>query len=226
MRIMMRSALSERFEQGAGFRVSDAARSTHLAAIESAIEVAPPIVGNGWTMALRRRITGFLVATMTLAPAGVALAAQNALPGETLYPVKRAVEKIQVMFDPSIPDRHRSEESTALAASGPDTEVDEVAHDTPAAGLPTEADDGIEDSDDGVDAEGPEDEGAWAITQTPGGSEIDIERASDGPSAVADPTGDETDDEHSSDSDSGEGSSSDGDPEEESHSDSDAESSG
>jgi len=124
MKAMKRQQLTQMLEDWTKFRISDEARAAHLNAISEAIESAPavvPTVRSRWSMPLRRRITGLLVATMTLGPAGVAFAAQGSLPGDSLYPAKRVVERVQAVFDPSVPARHRLDEVSGLISRGDDS---------------------------------------------------------------------------------------------------------
>ncbi|NIA25450.1 MAG: hypothetical protein GWP04_07750 [Gammaproteobacteria bacterium] len=124
MRTMKRQQLTQMLEDWTKFEISEEARAGHLNAISAAVESAPvvlPVARSRWSMALRRRITGLLIATMTLGPAGVAFAAQGSLPGDSLYPAKRVVERVQAVFDPSIPARHRLDEVSGLMARGDDS---------------------------------------------------------------------------------------------------------
>lgn len=121
MRTMKRQQLTETLEGLTRFRISEEARATHIDAISEAIIAAPLGAAAGrtsWLTPLRRRITGLLVATMTLGPAGVAFAAQGSLPGDSLYPAKRVAEHVQAVFDPSLPARHRLDEASELLARG------------------------------------------------------------------------------------------------------------
>ncbi|GBD84808.1 hypothetical protein BMS3Abin02_01202 [bacterium BMS3Abin02] len=124
MKAMKRQQLTQMLEDWTKFRIPDEARAAHLNAISEAIESAPvvvPVVRSRWSTQLRRRITGLLVVTMTLGPAGVAFAAQGSLPGDSLYPAKRVVERVQAVFDPSVPARHRLDEVSGLIARGDDS---------------------------------------------------------------------------------------------------------
>ncbi|NOY56236.1 MAG: hypothetical protein GXP34_09655 [Actinobacteria bacterium] len=123
MKAMKRQQLTRMLEDRTKFQISDEARAAHLNAIAEAIESAPvvvPATRTRWSTSLRRRITGLLIATMTLGPAGVAFAAQGSLPGDSLYPAKRVVERVQAVFDPLVPARHRLEEVSGLMARGDD----------------------------------------------------------------------------------------------------------
>jgi hypothetical protein len=101
---------------GEAFRVevSQATRERHLAAISTAVRTTPPsrTVPH---LGLRRRVATALAAlTAVVAPVGTAVAAEGALPGEVLYPVKQFTEQVRAAFDDDVAARHRVEELEGL----------------------------------------------------------------------------------------------------------------
>lgn len=96
--------------------VTHEARERHLAAIEEAIRegATAPVPRRG----SRRVATLVLVAALGVLPAGVAFAAESALPGEALYPVKRVTEAVRSLIDDDVVAEHRVEELEALLAAG------------------------------------------------------------------------------------------------------------
>ena len=112
--------MSERdpLSQLAAFRidVDDATRALDLEAIRIELRRSP---GPG---AARRRWTLGIVVAMILAGPTAAIAADDAVPGDLLYPVKRAVEPIVQLFDRDVVAEHRVEELEGLI----DREADEA----------------------------------------------------------------------------------------------------
>ncbi|GMR02084.1 MAG: hypothetical protein BMS9Abin20_0410 [Acidimicrobiia bacterium] len=81
----------------------------HEATIAEALRAADlPVVASPsrW----RLRIPALVAAAMVVAPVGAAVAADNANPGDVLYPVKRIVEPIVSIFDSDVVASHRVEE--------------------------------------------------------------------------------------------------------------------
>lgn len=100
-------------------RISEAAQAKHVIAIAEALsvdvadeaEILVPIDSKR----KRRKLVASLLAAALLAPAGLAAASDNALPGDALYPVKKVTEKVLVLFDQDIVALHRVEELEAAA---------------------------------------------------------------------------------------------------------------
>lgn len=85
----------------------------HLAEMSAAIRTARPApipAGFG----VRRRIAAVVAAIFVVAPAGMALAAEDAVPGEFLYPVKVITERVRSFVDHDIKATHRVEELERL----------------------------------------------------------------------------------------------------------------
>jgi len=85
----------------------------HIAEIDSAIRTAPPTpIPTG--LGIRRRIAAAAAAIVVLAPAGMALAAEDAVPGDFLYPVKEITERVRSYIDQDVEATHRVEEVERL----------------------------------------------------------------------------------------------------------------
>lgn len=85
-------------------------RRDHLSVLRGELSRRRPRTGR-----LRRRAVVTLVAaTVTVLPVGVAAAAQGAVPGDVLYPVKLATERVQRLVDRDVASRHRVEELEVL----------------------------------------------------------------------------------------------------------------
>ncbi|MDH4308657.1 MAG: hypothetical protein OEX04_14405 [Acidimicrobiia bacterium] len=86
--------------------IPEATRMRHLAAIEAALRRRP-----------RRRIAVAAFVAAVLVPS-TAFAAEAALPGDLLYPVKRALEPVIGLVDADIAATHRIDELERLMARG------------------------------------------------------------------------------------------------------------
>lgn len=129
--------------------VCEPTRQQHLTAIDAelarhhadALAPASTLRGNAgrrrWT---RRWAAGVATATALFVPAGAAVAAaQSALPGDVLYPVKQLSEPAQGVFDPDVAARHRLDELETLLTRGSSPETLRSAADAAqlaVAGLP------------------------------------------------------------------------------------------
>lgn len=103
----------ERLSSAYRVEVAPETRERHLAELGAAIRTAPPApvpVGFG----LRRRVAAAVTAIFIVAPAGAALAAENAVPGDFLYPVKEITERVRSIVDHDIEATHRVEEVERL----------------------------------------------------------------------------------------------------------------
>lgn len=98
-------------DQLASFRteVEDEARARDLEAIRIELLRTSPVPA-----APRRRFALVVVVTMMLAGPAAALAADDALPGDLLYPVKRVAEPILQLLDDQFVAEHRIEEVAGL----------------------------------------------------------------------------------------------------------------
>ena len=100
----------------------------HLAEVNAAL-IQPPASPSLGRNARRRRLAGALAAaTLVLAPTAMAVAAEGSLPGEALYPMKQATERIRGLIDGDLVATHRVEELEALVeGEAPDELVFEAS---------------------------------------------------------------------------------------------------
>lgn len=99
--------LDERLRRALPTEVSPATRNRHLAVLERELAPSPP---TGW----RRRVTALGAAAALTVPTGVAVAAESAVPGDLLYPVKRVTETLRRLVDADVAAEHRVEELEQL----------------------------------------------------------------------------------------------------------------
>ncbi|MEN8113201.1 MAG: hypothetical protein ABFS21_02335 [Actinomycetota bacterium] len=88
-------------------------KERHIAEIAREIQTAPPVAVPS-RIGLRRRVAALAAALVVFAPAAMAVAADDAVPGELLYPVKQATERVMRLFAPDIEATHRVEEVERL----------------------------------------------------------------------------------------------------------------
>ena len=103
----------DRLSSAYTMEVGSETKERHLAEMGAAIRTAPPApipVGFG----VRRRIAAVVAAVFVVAPAGMALAAEDAVPGDFLYPVKEITERVRSFVDDDIEATHRVEEVERL----------------------------------------------------------------------------------------------------------------
>jgi hypothetical protein len=104
---------TDRLSSAYRIEVDPDTQERHLAEMSAAIRTAPPTpipAGFG----LRRRIAAAVAAIFIVAPAGMALAAENAVPGDFLYPVKEITERVRSYVDNDVEATHRVEEVERL----------------------------------------------------------------------------------------------------------------
>lgn len=108
----------ERLSAAYRTEVEEGTKERHLAEMSTAIRTAPPVpVPTGF--ALRRRIAGAAAAVVVVvAPVGMAVAAEDAVPGEFLYPLKQVTERVRAFVDDDIAATHRVEEAEHLVIRG------------------------------------------------------------------------------------------------------------
>ncbi|GMQ86223.1 MAG: hypothetical protein BMS9Abin07_1796 [Acidimicrobiia bacterium] len=85
----------------------------HLAAIEAELKSPSPIPVRRVRRRRRPAVMLAIIALVVLTAAG-AFAAENAVQGEPLYPVKQVTEWAQTWLDPTVPADHRIEELESL----------------------------------------------------------------------------------------------------------------
>ena len=112
--------LSERLRAAFEVEMSDETRERQLSAISAALNEEPsrvpaalPLVAH-W----RRRFAAFIAAATIFTPAAVAVAAEGALPGDMLYPVKQTTEDLRSVIDPTIAAKHRIDEADRMHENG------------------------------------------------------------------------------------------------------------
>ena len=103
----------DRLSSAYTMEVGSDTKDRHLAEMDAAIRTAPPApVPAGF--GVRRRVAAVVAAIFVVAPAGMALAAEDAVPGDFLYPVKEITERVRSFVDSDIEATHRVEEVERL----------------------------------------------------------------------------------------------------------------
>ena len=104
----------ERLSSAYRVEVAEDTKTRHIAEMGVALKAAPPApVPNGF--ALRRRLAGALAAVfVVVAPVGMAVAAEDSVPGDVLYPMKQVTERVRAVFDDQVEATHRVEEVERL----------------------------------------------------------------------------------------------------------------
>ena len=115
---MARKDALERLSAAYRTEVDEGTKERHIAEMSTAIRTAPP-APSSTGYALRSRVAGAAAAVLVvLAPVGMAVAAEDAVPGEFLYPVKQATERVRAFVDDDIAATHRVEEAERLVVRG------------------------------------------------------------------------------------------------------------
>ena len=115
---MARKDALERLSAAYRTEVDELTKQRHIAEMSTAIRTAPP-APSSTGYALRSRVAGAAAAVLVVvAPVGLAVAAEDAVPGEFLYPVKQATERIRAFVDGDIAATHRVEEAERLVVRG------------------------------------------------------------------------------------------------------------
>jgi len=104
----------ERLSSAYRVEVAEDTKTRHIAEMGAALKSAPPApVPTGF--ALRRRLAGALAAVfVVVAPVGMAVAAEDSVPGDVLYPMKQVTERVRAVFDDEVEATHRIEEVERL----------------------------------------------------------------------------------------------------------------
>ena len=115
---MARKDALERLSAAYRTEVDEVTKERHIVEMSAAIRTAPPApVSTGY--ALRSRVAGTAAAVLVVvAPIGMAVAAEDAVPGEFLYPLKQATERVRAFVDEDIAATHRVEEVERLVVRG------------------------------------------------------------------------------------------------------------
>ncbi|MGB5380784.1 MAG: hypothetical protein WBO25_07255 [Acidimicrobiia bacterium] len=98
--------------------VDEVTKERHIAEMSAVIRTAPP-APISTRHALRSRAAGAVAAVLIVAaPVGMAVAAEDAVPGEFLYPLKQVTERVRALVDDDIAATHRVEEAERLVVRG------------------------------------------------------------------------------------------------------------
>jgi len=103
----------DRLSSAYSISVDPETQQRHIAEVSAAIRTAPaaPVPAG---FGLRRRIAAAVAAIFIVAPAGMAIAAEDAVPGDVLYPVKEITERVRSYVDNDVKATHRVEEVERL----------------------------------------------------------------------------------------------------------------
>lgn len=100
---------TERLQDSFTITMDERTVALHEAAISEAL-LSTDIPAQASPARWRLRVPALVAAAMVVAPVGAAVAADNANPGDVLYPVKLIVEPIVSIFDTDVVATHRVEE--------------------------------------------------------------------------------------------------------------------
>ncbi len=103
----------DRLSSAYTMEVDPETRERHLVEMGVAIRMAPPAPVPVW-FGMRRRVAAAVAAIFIVAPVGMAVAAENAVPGDFLYPVKEITERVRSYVDQDIEATHRVQEVERL----------------------------------------------------------------------------------------------------------------
>jgi len=108
----------ERLSAAYRLEVDDGTKDRHIAEMSAALRTASPApIPTGF--ALRRRFAGGAAAVlMVVAPVGMAVAAEDSVPGEFLYPLKQVTERVRAFVGDDVAATHRVEEAERLVIRG------------------------------------------------------------------------------------------------------------
>ena len=103
----------DRLSSAYSISVDSETQQRHIAEVSAAIRTAPaaPVPAG---FGLRRRVAAAVAAIFIVAPAGMAIAAEDAVPGDILYPVKEITERVRSYVDKDVEATHRVEEVERL----------------------------------------------------------------------------------------------------------------
>lgn len=112
---------------GLRIEIEEPTRAEHRRSLHAAIETSRRPQRHRTTRWQRWAIAMAVVST-TVVPVG-AVASEQALPGDLLYPIKRFVEPVVQIFDPNVVAIHRIEELEAIDSSFSRTVIDDLIAD-------------------------------------------------------------------------------------------------
>lgn len=107
---------------GLHIEIDEAVESRHLDAV--AQELRHPSATVRFKPARRIKVATLVAGAILMVLPAAALAAEDAVPGDLLYPIKRATERVWLIVDPNIDAKHRIEElETVVDREAPADEV-------------------------------------------------------------------------------------------------------
>lgn len=111
-----RAEAHSRLRSAITYELAPDTRQAHMTSIETALADLPlsDSATRPRNVRVRRWVVGLATAAASLSPVGVAVAAEQSLPGDTLYQAKLATETIRSVVDPLVSARHRISELEAL----------------------------------------------------------------------------------------------------------------
>jgi hypothetical protein len=115
----------DRLNEAFSVTMTAEAVAMHEAVIAEAIRAPNVAEVQRRSLRWRLRVPAFLTAVAVIAPIGAAVAAESALPGDFLYPVKRITEPIISVFDTDVVAGHRIDELVRIVDSP--NEVDRLS---------------------------------------------------------------------------------------------------
>lgn len=120
--------MQRRLRAALSHQPSEETRLLHLASIEAALRELPtPVESRPERLPLRRWVAVAAATAAGLSPVGVAVAAEQAVPGDALYQVKLVTEPVRAVVDPLVVARHRIDELESLIERRADPSVIEAA---------------------------------------------------------------------------------------------------
>lgn len=96
--------------QGLRLDVPADVAARHMAAVADELRTAPTPTRSAHGIWWRRRIVALSTLVAVAAPVSAAVAAEGAMPGDTLYPVKRVTEWVRSWVDDTVAADHRLDE--------------------------------------------------------------------------------------------------------------------
>lgn len=101
---------SQRMREAFTVEMSPATKQAHTSSIGEALSTVGSVQARPPMSWWRMRVPALGAALLVVLPVGTAIAAESALPGDLLYPVKRVVEPVRSIIDSDVVARHRVDE--------------------------------------------------------------------------------------------------------------------
>ena len=108
----------ERLSAAYRIEVDEGTKERHIAEMSTAIRTAPPATSSHRICPSKPRCRRRRGRVVVVAPVGMAVAAEDAVPGEFLYPLKQVTERVRAFVDDDIAATHRVEEAERLVVRG------------------------------------------------------------------------------------------------------------